>query len=289
MTQRFHRRDAVAALLAAGLGPGLTGSARAQASASAAPPADLFAPWQALLQDHVQVRADGRASRVDYAGLARRRPELQAWLARLSSVSPASYAAWPSAQRLAFLINAYNGFTIDLVLSRYPDLASIKDLGGLLSSPWKKPFFPLLGQTRSLDELEHGLIRGPGGWQEPRVHMALVCASIGCPMLQPRAWVGDTLEAQLDDALRRFLGDRRRNRPDPARQRLQVSRLFDWYHGDFERGQPGPEPLRAWFARWADEVAGPDPAAVAAVRRGEWSISFLEYDWRLNDLRAGFE
>ena len=94
------------------------------------------------------------------------------------------------ADRLAFLVNAYNAHTIALVLTRYPDLASIKDLGGWITSPWKQKFFELLGESRSLDDVEHRMIRGGVGAREPRVHFALNCASIGCPALRPEAYRG---------------------------------------------------------------------------------------------------
>jgi hypothetical protein len=94
--------------------------------------------WSTLLAQHVRLTADGKASRVDYAGMAADRAALNRYLASLSAVSAQEYAGWPKPQRLAFLINAYNAFTIDLVLSRYPDLKSIKDLGSTFRSPWKK-------------------------------------------------------------------------------------------------------------------------------------------------------
>ena len=93
--------------------------------------------WDALLAQHVRLTADGKASRVDYAGMATDRVALNRYLASLSAVSAQEYAGWPKPQRLVFLINAYNAFTIDLVLSKYPDLKSIKDLGSTFRSPWK--------------------------------------------------------------------------------------------------------------------------------------------------------
>ena len=133
--------------------------------------------WDALLRAHVALAPDGRSSRVDYAALQGRRAALKAYLAELSAVAPAEYRGWTREQRLSFLINAYNAFTVELVLTRYPDLQSIKDLGSLFQSPWKKEFFTLLGEPRSLDAVEHGLVRAPGAFDDPRIHFALNCAS----------------------------------------------------------------------------------------------------------------
>ena len=240
--------------------------------------------WGALLKQHVVVAEGGNASALRYAELQAQRPALNSCLDTLSGVSAASYGAWSLPQQLAFLINAYNAFTVELILTRYPDLQSIKDLGSLLQSPWKKKFFQLLGQERSLDEIEHGLIRAPGVFDDPRIHVALVCASAGCPMLRDEAYIAERLDAQLDDALRRFLSDRRRNRFDAGSATLSVSKVFDWYRKDFERGYKGYDSLQALFARHA-EVLGATAQAQAHIRAGRYKLAFLDYDWELNDAR----
>lgn len=240
--------------------------------------------WDALLKQHVMVAAGGNASTLRYAALRAQRPALKANLDTLSAVSAASYGAWSRPQQLAFLINAYNAFTVELILTRYPDLKSIKDLGSFVQSPWKKKFFQLLGQERSLDEVEHEMIRAPGVFDDPRIHVAVVCASIGCPMLRNEAFVAERLDAQLDDALRRFLSDRSRNRFDASSGTLSVSKIFDWYRKDFERGHKGYDSLQTLFARHA-EVLGATPQAQAEVRAGRYKLAYLDYDWALNDAR----
>ncbi len=236
----------------------------------------------ALLTRHVVVATEGHSSAVRYTDLAAERTALQAYLQSLSSVAPSEYAGWTKPQRLAFLINAYNAFTLDLVLTRYPALASIKELGSLFQSPWKRRFFTLLGEERSLDDIEHGMIRAPGAFDEPRIHVAVVCASIGCPMLRPEAFVAARLEAQLEDSMRRFLADPARNRYDAANGKLRVSRIFDWYRKDFEQGHGGFDSLKATFARYADQLS-PEAAARVHIHAGDYALSYLEYDWRLND------
>lgn len=242
------------------------------------------AAWQDLLAKHVKPLAGGNASAVDYAALKNERPALQAYLANLAAVSEADYGKWSKPQRLVFLINAYNAWTVELILTKYPDLESIKDLGSVFQSPWKKKFFSLLGQERSLDDVEHGLIRAPGVFDDPRIHAAVVCASIGCPMLRAEAFVAERLETQLDDGMRRFLADTSRNRFDAASGRLLVSKIFDWYGKDFEKGHKGYDSLKATFARHAVQLAA-TPEAQAKVRSGDYRLEFLDYDWKLNDSR----
>jgi hypothetical protein len=240
------------------------------------------AGWDALLKRHVVVAKSGNSSRIDYAGLKGEQSALQAYLDGISLVALSEYRDWTREQRLAFLINAYNAFTVKLVLTRYPDLKSIKDLGSFLSSPWKKKFFSLLGTERSLDDVEHGLIRAPGAFDEPRIHFAVNCASIGCPMLRNEAYVAVRLDAQLEDGAHRFLADRSRNRYDPTSGKLEVSRIFDWYGTDFEKGNRDISSVGQFLGHYADSLAD-DAAAQSTVRQGQAQIRFLDYDWALND------
>jgi hypothetical protein len=253
------------------------------AQAAATPFDPSHAAWDALLARRVGWTADGHTSRVDYRGFATEREALREYLAQLSALDAAVYAGWTRSERLAFLINAYNAYTIELVLDAYPKLASIRDLGSWLRSPWERPFFQLLGRHCSLDTVEHGMIRAPGAFDDPRIHFAVVCASIGCPALRPEALTGAKLDGQLDDSMGRFLADRSRNRYDPAARALQVSRLFDWYRGDFEKGFRGLARIEDVFARHADALADA-PADRQAIRERRVPVRFLNYDWRLNDL-----
>jgi hypothetical protein len=244
--------------------------------------------WNALLGKHVRLITDGRASQLDYLGIAADRIALKTYLTSLSAVREEDYRQWSKAQRLAFLINAYNAWTVELVLGKYPNLKSIKDLGSVFQSPWKKRFVPLFGREVSLDDIEHGMIRAQGEFREfddPRIHAAVNCASIGCPMLSAEAFVADRLDAQLEDGMRRFIADRSRNRFDAATGRLQVSKIFDWYGKDFEKGHQGFTSLAATFARYAEQLADA-PDARERIRRGDYRIEFLDYDWRLNDTRT---
>jgi Protein of unknown function, DUF547 len=193
------------------------------------------AAWDALVRKHVRWLPDQKQSRVDYAGLLRDRAALKAVLGSYSAVARTDFDTWPKAQRMAFLINAYNAFTVELILTRYPKIKSIKDLGSFLANPWKQEFFTLLGARRNLDWIEHEQLRPAYG--DPRVHGAVNCASIGCPALRNEAFTAVKLEAQLEDGMVRFLGDRTRNRVRNGT--LEVSRIFDWFRADFEQGPEG--------------------------------------------------
>lgn len=243
------------------------------------------AAWSALLKQHVVLVDAGKASQVDYAGFARNRAALQAYLDSLSAVTRAQFDSWQKPQQLAFLINAYNAFTVDLILGRYPHLTSIRDLGNIVfNSPWKQKFFTLFGEKRYLDWIEHETIRKPGAYDDPRIHFAVNCASIGCPMLNDEAFVAGRLHAQLEQQTRRFLADRARNRFDPTSGTLMVSQIFDWYGKDFAAGYRGITSLRQFLANYADLLAA-TPADQAMVRQGLVEIDYLEYDWTLNSLQ----
>ena len=240
--------------------------------------------WDALLKQHVTTLRNGQASEVDYAGFSADRARLKQYLASLSAVTPAQFERWDRAVQLAFLINAYNAYTVELILSGYPEVKSIKDLGSLLRSPWKKRFVPLLGETRSLDDIEHGLIRGSGRYAEPRIHFAVNCASIGCPALRPEAYAGERLDAQLEQATNSFLEDRTRNRLEG--HTLKVSSIFKWYKGDFEKGWRGSDTLAGFLAHYR-QALGLDENTAGRLREGKIAIEFLDYDWRLNAKGSG--
>lgn len=240
------------------------------------------AAWTALLRRHVRLLRGGQATQVAYAGFAADRAVLKRYLDNLSAVPPATFAGWGKGERQAFLINAYNAFTVELILTKYPDLKSIKDLGSLFSSPWKPKWIPLLGGKVSLDDIEHGMLRRRGDYDDPRVHFAVNCASIGCPALREEAFVATRLDAQMDEQTLRFMSDRTRNRFNAQRGRLELSKIFDWYGEDFRLGHRGIDALPAFAARYADQLADA-PADRQRIRAGGVDIAFTDYDWSLND------
>ena len=251
------------------------------APAPAAEPVDHGA-WSELLAEHVTWDADGVNTTVDYRGFRTDRESLRGYLQRLSSVTPEGFTRWRRPARTAFLVNAYNAFTVELILRHYPDIDSIRDIGGWFGSPWKKRFFELLGERRHLDAVEHELLRGAEDFAEPRIHFAVNCASVGCPALRDEAYTGERLDAQLEDQTQRFLQDRARNHFDSGTGTLTVSPLFRWYREDFEIGYRGTTTPAGFLGLYADAL-GDTPATRQRIRAGNFELAFGDYDWSLND------
>lgn len=231
--------------------------------------------WDGLVKKHVFLLQGGKASQFRYAEMAKERGALKAYLENLSKVRPEEFDSWTRPQRMAFLINAYNAFTVEKILTRYPNIKSIWDFGKVFGNPFKDEFFTLLGRRSFLDQIEHEMLRKKGAYDEPRVHFAVNCASIGCPMLREEAYVAERLEAQLAQQAERFLSDRSRNRA--AGDKLEVSKIFDWFKEDFGQREQ-------YFAKYAKLLAD-DPAQQKLVAEGKASLSFLKYDWTLNDVK----
>ena len=236
--------------------------------------------WDAIVKENVTMLDDGGASNIDYANVNNQKADLQSYLDELSAVDQTTFDTWSTDEQLAFLINAYNAFTVDLILTKYPDLNSIKELGGAIESPWQKEFVPLLGQTLSLDNIEHDMIRGSGRYNDPRIHFGVNCASIGCPPLINEAFTGDRVDAQLEAATKVFLTHRERNFVEG--NVVTVSKIFDWYRGDFEAGWRDAIDLEEFLALYGESL-GLDEEQSAGLATGEYDIEFSEYDWRLND------
>lgn len=215
------------------------------------------------------LRAHVRDGLVDYKALSQDRARLDAYLAGLAAVD--SQAGWTADQRFAYWINAYNAWTLQLMLDN-PDVASIRDIGWPFS-PWKRTFIPLTplrGAVISLDSIEHEIIRVEH--PDPRLHMALVCASRSCPPLRAEPYVATRLDAQLDDQARIFLNDPSKNRVDVSGGTLHLSKIFSWYGGDFDKVGG----VNAFVARYL-------PAEQAEAVRGDGlTTQWLSYDWSLN-------
>lgn len=238
------------------------------------------AAWDALVKKHVFPIDNGVATQVHYAAFKRDRAALKTYLDALSAVPQSEFNSWSKPEQLAFLINAYNAFTVELILTRYPDLESIQDFGKFFNNPWKKKFFNLFGKPATLDEVEHGLIRAEGVYDDPRIHMAVNCASIGCPALRNEAFVAQRLDEQLEDGVRRFLSDRSRNRLN--RGVLEVSKIFDWYGKDFTKGFRGARTVETFLAAYAPQLSDKTDEQ-QRIREAKARLKFLDYDWALND------
>ena len=215
--------------------------------------------YASLLSRHVN---DGV---VDYQGFKDDEAILDQYLGVLVAVDP---DALPTNEKFAFYTNAYNAWTIKLILSRYPDIRSIKDLGSLFSSPWKKKIARIDGGLLTLDQIEHDILRKQ--FKDPRVHFAVNCASKSCPPLQGEPFTGSRLNDQLNRAAMAFINAPRFNRMEG--DTLWVSKVFDWFSEDFH------DDVIGYFIKFADA-----PLSDQLMKyKGQIKVKFLDYDWSLN-------
>jgi hypothetical protein len=204
---------------------------------------------------------------VDYSGLQKDETILDRYLEQLAGVDPQSL---DTDEQFAFYANVYNAWTIKLILTRYPNIDSIKDLGSLFKSPWKKKIARVDGQLLTLDQIEHDILRKRFG--DPRVHFAVNCASKGCPPLQAEPFTGSRLDEQLNRAAKAFINDSRYNRLEG--DTLWVSKIFDWFSEDFDNDVLGT------FIKFAEQ-----PLKDKLQRnRNRIRVNYLDYDWSLNGL-----
>ena len=249
---------------------------------------NLHDAWNNLLSENVLPINNGHSTEVNYAAMKVQQAKLTAYVNALSAVTQHEFEGFDKAKQLAFLINAYNAWTVKFILTKYPDLNSIKDLGSFFSSPWSKEFVPLLGKTRSLDNIEHELIRGAvdsegkAVYNDPRIHFAVNCASIGCPALREEAYTADKLEAQLQAQTIRFLSDNSRNFVE--KNTLNVSSIFKWYGKDFEKGFRGANSLGEFIMLYPNALKLL-PEQQNSLKNNNMDIEFLNYNWQLNGIQ----
>ena len=245
--------------------------------------------WDQVLKTHVH------GSFVDYASLAKDTQRLDLYLKQLDSVTRADVDAWSRDKQLAFWINAYNAFTLRVILDYYPiNTWTFKGLvvprNSIIQIPgvWKKLEWAVAGQSLTLDHIEHGLIRPT--FKEPRIHFAIVCASIGCPDLRSEAITYDQLEHQLEDQTRAYLSNTTKGvRMDFEKGRVSVSKLFKWFNEDFD--VMAPSGFKAggrskkernalnFIARYLRS-----PRGWELLQSADTDFDFLSYDWSLNEL-----
>lgn len=249
--------------------PFLTGAASPPPGDDTCPRFDhAHARWTALLARFVDHGI------VDYATLKRTaRGELDQYLQGLEQVQSACFAGFTKEQRFAFWINAYNAYTVKLILDHYP-LKSIRSIGLLPLAAFRSSFIPLRvsgSADMSLNDIENEQLRNKIG--DPRLHFTIVCASTSCPTLRPEAYRAAELDRQLDAAARAFINDTTKNRYDGTSKVLRLSSIFKWFRGDFERSGVT---LGQFVARYLNEQ---DRARLSMPNP---DIEFLDYDWSLN-------
>ncbi len=223
--------------------------------------------WGAFLSSYVRPGSDG-VNRVAYGSVsAADKQALKGYLAMLESSDPTSLTR--DAQ-MAFWINLYNAKTVDLVVDAYP-VSSIKRIkGGLFNNgPWDEKVMNVAGRPLSLNDVEHGILR-PVWNNDPRIHYAVNCASIGCPNLALQPFTSANLASMLDQSARDFINHPRG--ADVSGGRLVVSSIFAWYQSDFGGSDAGVIDHMKQYA------SGPLASGLASVS----SISDDRYDWNLN-------
>ncbi|GAC1422816.1 MAG: DUF547 domain-containing protein [Flavisolibacter sp.] len=219
--------------------------------------------WTVLVKKHVD--AEGM---VNYKGFIKDKEALEAYLNMLSANPPSSN--WSTNDQIAYWLNAYNAFTIKLIVDHYP-VKSIKDLGPkhqiiFINTPWDKKFFKIGTKTMTLNRIEHRILRQE--FREPRIHFALNCASMSCPKLRREAYVGSQLNEQLTDQAKDFLGDQKRNQVSATKPKL--SAIFQFYGKD----------MRKWSGKSVIEFIN-QYAPVRIKENAE--VEYLDYDWDLNE------
>ena len=229
---------------------------------------------------------------VHYRRLKAQRQQLDTFVTSMGNLTSDTYNRWSEKEKIAFWLNAYNGLTLKAILDNYPIKSSflrsriyprnsIRQIQGV----WKKITFEVMGQRMTLDHIEHQILRAK--FDEPGIHMAMVCAAMGCPPLRGEPYVGSRLDKQLDDQTRRFLGSPAKFKIDRSKNTVYLSPIFDWFAEDFVR-KYGPERNigrhdkkdSAVLNFVALHLAEPQEKYVLA---GKFKIKYLKYDWSLNE------
>ena len=238
-----------------------TRTAPLPATTGAAAPS--HAGFDKLLKKHVNA-----AGMVNYKGFMADKADLKTYLTLLSNNAPAD--SWSKDDQLAYWINAYNAFTIQLIVDNYP-VKSIKDIGSkikipFVNTPWDVKFIKIGGETYDLNNIEHGIIRKK--FNEPRIHFALVCAAKSCPKLRNEAFEGKKLDAQLENQGVDFLNDPAKN--SVTAKQANLSKILSWYGGDFKKmkGKSVPEVVNQYSKTKITDAT---------------KISYQTYNWSLNE------
>jgi hypothetical protein len=229
---------------------------------------------------------------VNYSELKTHSQNLDAYLARVGHLAPVAYDQWTRNEKIAFWINVYNGMTLKAILDHYPIQSSllrsvlypqnsIRQIPGV----WDKWQFLVMGRQMTLNEIEHGTLRKH--FSEPRIHLALVCASKGCPALRNEPYRGEHLDPQLHDQARRFLANPQKFHIDRGHGRVSLSPIFNWFGEDFvrsygtQKGFPGKNPAERAVLNFISQYLG--DANRDYLASGNYKVQYLDYDWSLNE------
>lgn len=219
------------------------------------PKIDFSAVYQTILTQFVN-----SSGKVDYKGLKQNKELVGQAIYHFQNNTPQDN--WSKNETLSYWINAYNLFTLKLVMDNYP-IKSIKDIGKGKST-WDIDFIELNGKKYSLNDIENNIIRKQ--FNEPRIHFAVNCASISCPKLLNKAYNKDNLNTLLDQQTRAFVNDVNHN--TLGAKSISISNLFDWYKADFEKNGGVINFLNKYAKTPIDSDA---------------KVGFKDYNWNLNE------
>jgi len=258
------------------------------AAAVVGAPAFSYADYAGVLKAYVNER-----SLVDYKGLKVHPEGLDAFVRQLAELKPQVYDTWPEDAKVAFWLNAYNALTLKLIITHYPIQTSfparllypdnsIRQIKGA----WTDIKWDVMGRQVTLDYIEHDALMK--NFDEPRIHAALVCASMSCPPLRAEPYEGERLAAQLDDQARRFLADPQKGlRIERDTSRIYLSSIFDWF-GDYFVKKFGTDSSFAGQSKNERAVLNFVSGYVSAEDRQylqtqKYTVKFMSYDWSLNE------
>ena len=219
--------------------------------------------WNELLKTHLNDK-----NQVNYSSIKKQPQKLNEYLKSLENLSYKEFEGFDKNQKKAFLINAYNAFTIKLIVDNYP-ISSIKKIGGWFKGAWDIEFFSLLGgRIKSLDPIEHEWLRPK--FKDYRIHAAVNCASVSCPDLRKEAYKATSLDKQLDEQMSVWLNDTSKNKFKANTYTL--SKIFDWYESDFKN--------------WGGGVLKVIKKHKANLTPDEnTKLKYLSYNWELNSTK----
>lgn len=233
-----------------------------------------YANYDKILQTYVNAQG-----LVDYPALQANPQPLKDFVAEIGAVAPSTYAAWSNADKIAFLINAYNALTLESIINQKPLKKSIKDIFGV----WNFTKHTVAGDAKTLDDIEHNTLRK--NFNEPRIHAALVCAAMSCPPLRQEPYTGAKLNEQLNDQVRRWLSSGQGLEIARAQNQVAVSSIFKWFGNDWQKsysiaegftGSPTERAVLNFISRYVN------PEDKAYLTQGSYQLNYLNYDWSLN-------
>jgi hypothetical protein len=227
---------------------------------------------------------------VNYKELKNSRDKLDSFIDSMAKLDRTTFEKWQEEAKIAFWLNAYNSLTLKAIIDNYPIKASFfksriypKNSIRQIRGVWDEIKFDVIGKQYTLEHIEHKILRVK--FNEPRIHMAMVCAAIGCPPLRNEPYMANNLDAQLKDQTRKFLAN-------PEKFRLEktvvyISPIFKWFADDFVKTYgkgdsfAGNKGTKGAILRFVSENL--DEAIEKEMETKKLKIKYLDYDWSLNE------